>query len=59
KRLVLELAPSVLSPEQVQHLFERYQALSYEWAAALEVQRKQLAGNPNEKRLLWYPPENY
>lgn len=54
-RLVLELAPSVLSPKQVQYLFERYQGLSYWRAAALERQRKARADNPNEDLLLRYP----
>lgn len=54
-RLVLELAPSVLSPKQVQYLFERYQALSYRRANALEFQRNARADNPDENRALWYP----
>ncbi len=38
-RHVLELAPSVLSPQQVQHLYERYEANSYEWQHLAEINR--------------------
>lgn len=59
ERLVMELAPSVLSAKQVGYLFERYQALSYARAYALEVQRKARADDPmNEDLPLWYPPRN-
>jgi hypothetical protein len=54
-RLVLELAPVVLSPKQVQYLFERYQALSYWRAASLERQRKARTDNPTEDLPLGYP----
>ncbi len=58
ERLVLELAPSVLSAKQVEYLFERYQALSYRRANALEHQRKARANNPDENLPLWYPPRD-
>lgn len=59
QRLVLELAASVLSTKQVEHLFKRYQALSHQQAYALETQRKARADDPtNEDRLLWYPRGN-
>ncbi|MEE8625908.1 MAG: hypothetical protein V3T19_11245, partial [Acidiferrobacterales bacterium] len=58
ERLVLEMAPSVLSAKQVEYLFERYQALSYRRANALEHQRKARADNPDENLPLWYPPRD-
>ena len=59
ERLVLELASSVLSAKQVQYLFERYQALSYSRANALEVQTKARADDPtNEDMSVWWPPRN-
>lgn len=43
ERHVMELAPSVLSPEQATYLFEQYQYLSYERARALERQKERAA----------------
>lgn len=57
ERLVVELAPSVLTAEQVEHLFDRYQALSYQRAEALEAQREARANDPTKSNVpLWYPP---
>lgn len=59
ERLVLELAPSVLTARQVEHLFERYQALSYQRAYVLELQREARANDPaNEHLPTYYPPRN-
>ncbi len=55
ERLVMEHAQSVLSPKQVEYMFERYQHNSYRRADALEAQRKARADNPDEKLPLWYP----
>lgn len=43
QRHVMELAPSVLSAGQVRYLFQQYQDLSYERAAALERQKEAAA----------------
>lgn len=59
ERLVLERAPSVLSTKQVEHLFERYQNLSYRRAFVLEFQKKARADDPaNEDFPTYYPPRN-
>ena len=55
ERLALELAPSMLSAKQLEYMFERYQALSYGRADALELHRQQRADNPDDEQLLWYP----
>lgn len=55
ERLVMEQAQSVLSPKQVEYMFERYQRNSYRRAAAIEAQRKTRADNPDENVPLWYP----
>ena len=57
ERLVLELAPSVLTARQVELLFERYQAFSYQREATLEKQKKSRANDTEEDDLpLMYPP---
>lgn len=53
QRHVLELAPSVLSAEQVRYLFEQYQHMSYERAAALERQTRDAAAGED---VLWSYP---
>ena len=59
EHLVLELAPSVLYAKQVEYLFDRYQALSYKRAWAIEYQRQARADDPtNENDRVWYPPRN-
>jgi hypothetical protein len=58
-RHVLELAPSVLSPKQVEYLFERYQALSYRRAQALEWHKQRRADNPDDNLTLSYPSRGY
>lgn len=56
ERHVMELAPSVLLPEQVVHLNERYQYLSFRRAHALEMQRKgRDDGTMTADSPLWYP----
>jgi hypothetical protein len=55
ERLALELTPSVLSAKQVEYMFERYQALSYRRADALELHKQRRAANPDDDQLLWYP----
>jgi hypothetical protein len=55
ERLALELATSVLSAKQVEYMFERYQALSYRRADALELHKQRRADNPDDDQLLWYP----
>lgn len=55
QRHVLELAPSVLSPEQVVLLFEQYQYMSYQRADALELQKQRRADHPTEDHPLAYP----
>ena len=58
-RLVLELAPSVLSREQVELLFDRYQALAYERRLAIDAQLRARGNDPaQEENLLAYPPRN-
>jgi len=54
-RLVLELAPSVLSSRQVQYLFDRYEASSYQRANALERQRQQMDDPSRRDIPLMYP----
>jgi len=54
ERHVMELAPSVLSPEQATYLFEQYQYLSYERARALEQQKETVAAT-GEDSPWWYP----
>ncbi len=55
-RLVLELAPSVLTSEQVEYLFERYQNQSYRRAAVMEMQKKARAdGTSHEDAPPVYP----
>ena len=59
ERLVLELAPSVLSARQVELLFDRYQAFSYRRAAILELQKKTRANDNSEDDFpLGYPARN-
>lgn len=58
ERLVLELAPAVLSAKQVEYLFERYQALSDGRAHALEHQKDAGADPTSENAPLWYPARN-
>lgn len=59
ERLVLELAPSVLTARQVEHLFERYQALSYQRAHVFELQEEVRANDPAKEHLpTYYPPRN-
>lgn len=56
ERLLVEQAPSVLSPEQVQHMFENYQRNSYKRASALEMQIDARADNPDGEHMpVWYP----
>ena len=55
ERLVLELASSVLTPRQVQYMFEQYQALSYKRTDVLEIQKRARAGSASEEVPLWYP----
>ena len=59
ERLVLELAPTILTGRQVELLFARYQALSYQRAQMLELQEKTRANDDKEDDLpLWYPARN-
>ena len=56
ERHVVELAPSVLSQDQVVYLHERYQNMAYRRADALELQRKQRAdGTIAADSSWWYP----
>ena len=55
ERLVMELAPGVLSPEQVQYLFKRFETLSYRRADSLEAQKQARADNPTAELHLGYP----
>jgi hypothetical protein len=54
-RHVVELAPSVLSPTQVVHLFDAYQAMSDDRANSVEQQKKRKAGRSPED-LSWSFP---
>ena len=57
ERLVLELAPAVLTSEQVEHLFNRYQDLSYKRSSAMDAQQRARVANPDgDQRPLYYPP---
>ncbi|MEQ9565490.1 MAG: hypothetical protein RLN85_06700 [Pseudomonadales bacterium] len=57
ERLVLELAPSVLTSRQTELLFARYQNLSYQRAEMLELQKKTRANEDEEDDFpLGYPP---
>lgn len=59
ERLVLELAPSVLTSRQTELLFDRYQALSYRRAQMLEMQKKTRANEDEEDDFpLGYPARN-
>jgi hypothetical protein len=55
QRHVMELAPSVLSPEQVVLLSEQYQHLSFQRSDALESQKQRRADHPTEDLPLAYP----
>jgi hypothetical protein len=56
ERLVLELAPSVLTSRQMELFFDRYQALSYQRAQILETQKKTRANEDEEDDFpLGYP----
>jgi len=57
-RLVLELAPSVLSATQVDYLFELYQAQSYQRAHILEVQKRAISRDPTKSKYVGYPSRN-
>lgn len=55
ERLVIEMAPSVLSIKQVEIMFRQYQERSYQRAQVLENHKKAIAAG--EKNVpLWYPP---
>ncbi len=54
ERYIIELAPSVLSPQQVVYLHERYQHCSDERAYDLERQKKRRADHPSEDFPLGY-----
>lgn len=59
ERLVLELASSVLSAKQVEHMFDRYQTLSYRRAHDLEVQKQARVDDPkNENRAVYWSPRD-
>ncbi|MDJ0749836.1 MAG: hypothetical protein QNJ11_10155 [Woeseiaceae bacterium] len=59
ERLVLELAPSVLSSRQMELFFDRYQALSYRRAEMLELQKKTRANEDEDDDFpLGYPARN-
>ena len=55
ERLVMELAPSVLSAGQVEWLFERYQHWSYQRAKALQDQIRARADDPSGFHPIYYP----
>ena len=55
-RLVLELAPNVLFPEQVQRLHEQHEELAYRRAQNLEWQKKLQQENPEEDIPSFYLP---
>lgn len=57
-RLVLELAPSVISLEQVQRLFDLYQAQSNQRARAIEAQRRLIAQDPSKSQYVGLPSRN-
>lgn len=54
-RHLIQLAPSVLSPQQVVHLHARYQDCSYERADALERQKSRRAADSENPRPVSYP----
>lgn len=54
-RLVLELVPSVLTPKQVEYLFQRNQEYSYRRAAQLDSQKRRRADDPDDDLPLFYP----
>lgn len=56
-RLALEMASSVLSTKQVEYMFERNQAYSYERANVLEWHKQRRADNPEDDLPLSYPPK--
>lgn len=59
ERLVLELAPTVLTSRQLELLFARYQALSYQRAQMLELQEKTRANEDEEDDFpIGYPARN-
>lgn len=59
ERLVLELAPSILSSRQMKLFFERYQALSYRRAEMLEMQKQTRANEDEDDDFpLGYPARN-
>ena len=60
ERLIMELAPSVLSSSQVEWLFERYQHWSYQRAQALQDQIRARADDPSGFHRVYYPvPTEY
>jgi len=57
-RLVLELAPSVLTSKQVQYMFDRYQALSYKRWGAFDAQKRARANDPDGEHLPFSYPHD-
>ena len=55
QRHVLELAPSVLSSQQVIHLHKLYEHQSYNRAKALELQKWREVHDPAADTSCWYP----
>jgi hypothetical protein len=55
ERLILEQAPTVLSPKQVGLLSEQYEYLSYKRAYALKEQEREAADPNAEDKPMWYP----
>jgi hypothetical protein len=54
ERLLMELAPSVLSPKQAVYLDEQYQYLSYQRANAIEGKKQSVADHPGEDDVLFW-----
>jgi hypothetical protein len=55
-RHVVELAPSVLSPTQVAHLFNAYDFMSRDRRSSVEMQRKRRAGDQTFIKFGWSTP---
>jgi hypothetical protein len=57
ERLVMELIPSILSTEQAELIFQRYQQVSYQRSSALELQQRRRSQDPDDDTPVWYPAQ--
>ena len=58
-RHVIELAPSVLSPTQVVHVFNAYEAMSRDRISSVETQKKRRDEDPKWPKGGWFTPARW